>query len=137
MKKGIVALPTILLLGGLVTEIVIAATVGIFLFVTSEFGERLSAQALFAAQAGVQDALIKIVRDKTFTSSLYTINIGNNSVNVAVCKDLPPPTCAGSGKHKITVVGKAQTRNRKLEAITTVDTATGEVRMESYAETEL
>ncbi|MBI4991747.1 MAG: hypothetical protein HZB99_00825 [Candidatus Harrisonbacteria bacterium] len=134
---GVAALPTVLLLGGLIMEIMIAATLSSYLLVSSEFGIRLGSRALFAARSGIQDALIRVVRDKNFTSSSYTLPVGNYSVEVSVCKDLPEPICVGDGKHKITAVGTAENRSRKLEAIVSVDSATGEARLQSLKEVEL
>mgnify|MGYP001619744987 CR=1 FL=1 len=41
-KSGIAALPMILMLGGFIAEIAIAATLGAYLLINSEFGTRLS-----------------------------------------------------------------------------------------------
>lgn len=132
INAGIAALPTILLLGGLIVEIAIAATLSAFLFVNTEFGIRLSNDAFVAAQSGMHDALMKIVRDKNFNSS-FTLVVGNNSVDVAVCKDI----CLGIGKDKITALGKAQARRRQLEASVNVNSLTGEVRLEYLKEVSL
>ena len=133
-QNGVAALPTILILGGLVTEIIIAITASSYVFIESEFGNKLSADAMLAAKAGVADAILKVVRDKTFTSATATLAVGNYSADVSVCRELP---CLAIGKHKIISVGKAQTRRRSLEAILNVDSATGEVRLESLKEVQL
>lgn len=99
----------------------------------SGFGVKMSAEALAAAEAGVQDALIKIVRNKNFTSSGYDLQIGNRSANVVVCKD----SCAGIGKHKITSIGSTVAKRRKIEAVVNVNAITGEVKIESVAEVAL
>ncbi len=132
-KKGVAALPLIIILGGLTAEIVLFVTTTSYVFVNSEFGIRLSADAFLAAKAGVQDAVIKIVRDKTFFSATTTLTVGNASADVSVCKD----ACVANGKHKVLSVGKAQTRRRGLEAILNVDSVTGEVKMESLTEVKI
>ncbi len=131
---GVAALPTILMIGGIAVEIIIAVTATSYLFVQSEFGSKLSLDAYSAANAGVQDAMMKIIRDKTFTQATTTLSVGSYSADVSVCKDLP---CAGSGKHKILSVGKAQSRRRQLEAILNVDPVTGVVRLESLKDVSL
>lgn len=133
-NKGIAALPTILLLGGLAIEIIIALTVTSTVFVESEFGSKLSNDALLAANGGIDDAIMRVVLDKNFTSNLYTVNLGNYSADITACKDAP---CIDNGKHKITSTGNAQTRRRKLEAILDVDSITGEVRLQSLKEVQL
>ena len=133
-KKGIAALPTMLLIGGLVAEIIIGVTATSYVFVQSEFGYRLSSEAFMAAKAGIEDAVMKIVLNKNFTTSPYTLTVGNYSADVAVCND---PPCIAAGKFKITSLGKAQSRRRNLRAVLNVDSATGEVRLESLKEVQL
>lgn len=127
-------MPTILILGGLVAEIIIAITATSYIFIESEFGNKLSADAMLAAKAGAADAILKLVRDKTYTSATTTLAVGNYSADVSVCRELP---CIAIGKHKIISVGKAQTRRRSLEVILNVDSTTGEVRLESLKEVSL
>ena len=133
-QKGVAALVTILMVGGITVEIIIAVIATSYLFAQSEFGSKLSADAYFAASGGVQDAIMRIIRDKSFTQSVTTLSVGGYSADVSVCKDLP---CAELGKHKILSVGKAQSRRRQLEAILNVDSLTGEVRLESLKEVSL
>lgn len=129
---GIVALPVILMLGGLIAEIAIAMAVSVFLLTSSEFGMRLSSDAFFAARAGIQDGILRIVRDKNFTSS-YNLTVGNVTADVTVCNI----SCVGAGKAKVAAVGRAQSRSRKLEAVFAVSSGTGEVRLESLKEVQL
>ena len=63
-NKGIAALPTILLLGGIIVEISIVGAFISYLFSQSSFGIRSSEEALSLAQSGIQDAMIKIIRNK-------------------------------------------------------------------------
>lgn len=133
-QNGVAALPTILMIGGIAVEIIIAVTATSYLFVQSEFGSKLSLDAYAAANAGAQDAIMKIIRNKSFTQATTTLSVGSYSADVSVCKDLP---CTQIGKHKILSVGKAQTRRRQLEVILNVDATTGEVRLESLKELSL
>lgn len=133
-KSGIAALPLILLLGGLIVEVIVTASLSAYLLVNSEYGMRLSAQAFLAANSGINDALLRITRDKNFTSASYELEVGQAIADISVCKDLPPPDCAGSGKRKITAVGSAQSRQRKIEAVAGVDDYSGAVRLESLSE---
>lgn len=132
-RKGVAALPLIIILGGLTAEIVLFVTATSYVFVNSEFGIRLSTDALLAAKAGVQDAVMKVVRNKSFTSATTTLAVHDASVDVSVCMN----ACVGNGKHKVLSVGKAQTRRKGLEAILNVDSATGEVKMESLVEVKI
>ena len=132
-NKATAALPAMLFIGGIIVEIGIAGAFISYYLSQSGFGIKMSAEALAAAEAGVQDALIKIIRNKDFTSSGYDLTVGNRSANVVVCKD----TCAGTGKHKITSIGSALVKRREIEAVVNVNNTTGEVKIESILEAAL
>ncbi len=119
-----------LFIGGIIVEIALAGAFISYYLSQSGFGVKISAEALAAAEAGVQDALIRIIRDKNFSSAGYNLTVGNRSANIIVCKD----SCAGTGKHKITSTGTAMLKRRKIEAVANVDSVTGEVKIESVQE---
>lgn len=135
--RGIAALPLVLMVGGLITAITLALLVANLLATQSEFGLRLSSQAFTAAQSGVQDAFLRIVRDKTFTGSYAITFADGSSAAVTVCKDSIAPVCVGVGKDLITALGQAQTRNRKFQAVVDLDAVTGEAKLESLNEVAL
>lgn len=136
-KNGIAALPLVLMLGGLITAITVSLLMANLLSTQSEFGLRLNSQAFAASQSGIQDAMLRIIRDKTFASS-YTINFADgSSADITVCRDAIAPVCVGLGKDKITSLGKSQGRNRKFQAIVNVDAVTGEMILESITEVAL
>ena len=127
---GIAVLPTILLIGGLVVEIGIAGLFISYFLNSSGFGVKISEEALSAAKSGIDDAIIKIIRNKgSVISSPYTINIGNNSAQISVIKDLP-----SVGKYEITSLGSAGLKRRRLQAIINVDNNSNEVKYESLKE---
>mgnify|MGYP001576961993 CR=1 FL=1 len=123
-----------LLLGGVIIEIAIAVAFLAYYFNTTIFATRLTAEALVAAQAGVDDALIKIVLNKNCPDSNcpspYTLTVSRATADVTICKD----TCAGAGKHEITSIGNSLNKKKKLRAVVQVDSTTGEVRTESINE---
>jgi len=131
-KKAAVTLPVILLVGGLIAEISIAGAFIAYFLNQSGFGIKLSEEALAAARAGIQDATIRIVRDKNFNPSPnpYTLTIGNRSAQVTICKD----TCAGTDKFQVDSLGIAFNKRRQVRAILYVDSITGEVKLESEKE---
>ena len=106
--KAIVALPTILLIGGIIVEIAVAGVFIAYLLSQSGFGAKLSAEALAAAQAGIQEAMMKIVRDKNFSSSGYDIAVGSRAAHIIVCKDSKTVSSvcstANSGKENLTII---------------------------------
>lgn len=141
-NKGMAALPTVLLFGGIIAEISITVVFLAYYFNQSNSGVKLSAEALSAANAGVQDALVKIIRDKNFSSpNPYSLAVGNRSASVIVCKDIKADTttltCTGnlnSGKDEIISTGSAITKKRRIQASINVDPLTGEAKIEYYKE---
>jgi len=131
-KKAAVTLPVILLVGGLIAEISIAGAFIAYFLNQSGFGIKLSEEALAAARAGIQDATIRIVRDKNFNPSPnpYTLIVGSRSSQVTICKD----TCAGTDKFQVDSLGIAFNKRRKIRAVIYVNSLTGEVKLESERE---
>ena len=113
-------------------EIGIAGAFIAYFLNQSGFGIKLSEEALAAARAGIQDATIRIVRDKNFNPSPnpYTLTIGNRSAQVTICKD----TCAGTDKFQVDSLGIAFNKRRKIRAVIYVNSLTGEVKLESERE---
>jgi hypothetical protein len=139
-EKGAVTLPIVLLIGGLIMEMAIAGAFLAYFLGQSGFGIKLSAEAFAAAQSGIEDAKLKIIRDKNFTASPnpYELEVGNRSAEITVCKNLKTVSTdcdtAMSGKYEITSLGSAMTKRRQLRAIFYVDDTTGEAKLESLEE---
>lgn len=138
--RATVTLPVVLLIGGLIMEMAIAGAFLAYFLGQSGFGLKLSAEAFAAAQSGIEDAKLKIVRDKNFTAdpNPYTLTIGSRSTQITVCKNLSTVSSACdtamSGKYEITSLGSALTKRRQLRAIFYVDNTTGEAKLESLNE---
>lgn len=130
-KSGVAVLPTILLIGGLVVEIGIAGLFMSYFLNSSGFGVKISEEALSAAKSGVDDAIIKIIRNKgdAILPYPYILNIGNNSAQVWVLKDSPLV-----GKYEIASLGSAGLKRRKLEAVVNIDNDNREVKVEFIRE---
>lgn len=123
--KGIVALPTILLVGGIITEIGIAGMLISYFLSQSGAGAKLSFEAMAAAESGVNDALIRIARNKNFfTSATTTLSIGSRTAEVSVNSNYAP------GKSRIISIGTAFNKKRRLEAIVNINSVTGEAKVE-------
>jgi len=138
--RGVATLPVVLLVGGLAIEIGIAGAFIAYFLGQSGFGVKLSAEALAAAKAGIQDAKMRIVRNKNFIPSPnpYTLTIGNNSAQITVCKELKTVSTACdtamSGKFEVTSLGIAFPKRRQVRAILYINGTTGEVKVESEKE---
>jgi len=86
---------------------------------------------LAAAKAGQEDAFIKITLNKNFTSTNYSFSVDSQSVNVTITKD---PVGYPAGTAQIISVGKALTRQRKLEGIVLISQNNGKVDLKSLKE---
>jgi len=130
---GQAALPTVLLIGSVITEIAIAGALIAFVLSNAGLNERLSAQALVAAQSGVEDAIAKIAVNEDFSSSGYSFLVDNRQANVTIEKD---PLGYPLGTDRIISSGIALNHQRTLEAIVIVDRTTGKVDLQSTVETQ-
>ncbi len=132
-RAGVAALPTILLVGGITMIISISLTTSVYLYINSIQGANLGLRALAVAKSGAYDGLMKVVRDKSLVGQEYIFSINGQSATVVICGE----ACAGVGKFKITSVGSALTRRKKIEAVASVNPITGLVKLESMMEVAL
>ncbi|MFH1346691.1 MAG: hypothetical protein ABIH10_00380 [Spirochaetota bacterium] len=134
-QKAAVTLSITLLVGGLILELGIALAFVSYYLVQGGFGLKLSEEALTAARSGVQDAMVRIVRDSNFNPSPnpYSLTVGSGSAQITVCKD----TCAGTDKFQVDSLGSVLTKRRQVRAVIAVDNLTGEAKLESEKEISL
>ncbi len=134
-NAGVVAFSTILVLSAIVVEVGIAASVLVYFLNRSNYGIRLTNEAFAAARAGVDDAVIRIVRAKFYPSCAVTYNLavsGSASADVTIQN----VACSNATETQYTVssVGKSLGKRRTLTATLDVDSATREVRVLSVTE---
>lgn len=130
MQKGIAVLPIVLLISVLIFEVAAAGT--FILFISQQTGNTLRRQveALVSAEAGINDAIIRTVRDKNFSSiTPYIITVGSWRVSVKVEKNQPVV-----GRHRVTSTASAFSRGKTLRAILIVNATTGQVTIDSIVE---
>jgi hypothetical protein len=130
-QKGIALLPAVLMIGIIVVELGVALAFVIYLSNLSSYGARLSQEALYAARAGANDAILRTVRDKDFPSgySVYTIAIGRANVEITIDKNVP-----GTNQNTITSVAAVLTRQKTIETIVSINPTSGEVSIISFDE---
>lgn len=144
MNKGIAALPTILLIGGIILEISIALSLIVYFMVQSGYGAKSSSEALITAQSGIDNAVSMIIRNKDIGSGAYatTLMIDNNHrADIVICRDflidtltMQCTTNPNTGQTEIISTGKVSSKNRRLKAFVSVDSTTGEVNTISIQE---
>ncbi len=140
VRRGQATLTFIILVSGIIIEIAIAGSFVTYFLSTSGFGERASARALAAAEAGIRDAQLKVARNKEFwdfsTPYTYTLDVTvggqQDAAEVAVQRTIDVVT--NRYRYAITSEGQAATRRRTLVASMVVDQASGLVQLESLRE---
>ncbi len=136
-NSGFSALPTILLLSGIILEVVVAGlTVG-QLFSQSAMGERLSTEALKAAESGAHDAISRVrdyinCPDPTYCPSLYEFVVNEDLSNRVACVSI----ATVSGGIEIFSRGRASNRYVTIEVQLAVSTTPPSVEVQSFKEVE-
>jgi len=123
-RNGQSALFLAILIGGLI--ILIAATIAflVFTFISSSLGFRAATRAQNVAAAGVDDALIRLIRNKDFASaSPYALLLDGSSAAITVLRT--------QGKATIFSTASVAGYTRGIRAVASVDQATGEVNVVS------
>lgn len=134
--KGQVTLPVIILISGIVIEIAVAGSFIAYFLSNEGLGGRLSARAEVAAFSGVNDALIKITRDKEFKNNScsdpfsYDLLIDKDEANIKVCRE----DNGNAYIYTVTVLGEAANRQKKFIGTVIVDKLTGKVELKSIIE---
>jgi len=133
--RGQIALPFVLLVGGIIAEIVIAGSVVAFFASASSVGEQLALRSLSAAYAGVYDGILKVSGNKETAAAgdvNYTVTSGSDSANVIISRTTDD--ASDSYVFTITATASARTRRRKVVASLTANQVTGVVRIISVTE---
>jgi len=142
MKKniaGAAALPSILLLSGIIAEIILAVIVVAGLFSRSGFGARLSAEATAAAYAGAEDGIYRVIRGDTISPNPYPLDLGNDrTASVTITNILGGCGVAWGCSFLISSEGTAfLISKRKVEVILSVDPLTRQIEVRSFKEIEV
>jgi len=127
-RKGVAALVTVLSLGSLIFIVSLATTVLAFWAIKNIDATQKSLKAYYAAYSGVQDALIKLERNKDFkTIENFELSVNSANVSVSVSNDLDGHATTTS----TAVLGQI---NKKLQTVTDIDTTTGLITPTSTTE---
>ena len=131
MKRGFVVIPTILMLGGLLSVIALTGSLIVYLLSGSNYGLRLSSQSLSLARTGLQDAMIRLIRNSDFISGGYEVIIGNDRAQIKVAV---LASAADFIQKEIVSVGCAVVRFHQLRSVVQIDKITGVLKILSVDE---
>jgi len=116
--KGVAALITVLSLGGLILVIGLSSAIISFWANQNIKSTRDSNKAYYAAYSGIQDALLKLERNKDYTSTGYNLSInGVNDVSVTVSFSANQATINSNS-----TLGQTK---KKLQTIADINSTTG------------
>lgn len=143
-EKGAIALPTIILIGGIILEIALTLSLVSYLLLQSGAGSKFAAEALVIAQAGIDDSIVKIIRNNRLgypSPYQYTLTVDAiRKAEIIVCYGLRitnnncDVTKVNNNKTNVISLGRVFNKNRKIEAIIDVNPNTGEIKVESIEE---
>ncbi len=122
-------LPLVIMIGLIIMELGIAIAFVVYWSNSSSHGARLAQEALFGARAGVDDAILRLVRDKDLESTQYVFTAGSRTqVSVTINNDVI------NHQATITSVGTVLLRQKKYQAIVSINPETAVVSVVSLAE---
>ena len=124
--RGVAALVTILSLGTLIFTVSLATTILAFWGIKNMDVNKKILKSYYAAYSGVQDALIKLERNKDFNSSFNLSINATNDVSVSVSNTGTQAT--------ITCTSALGQINKKLQTITDINSTTGLITPTSTTE---
>lgn len=116
-RKGIAALVTVLSLGTLIFTVSLATTVLAFWGIKNMDVNKKMLKSYYAAYSGVQDALIKLERNKDFSGDFNLSINATNDVSVSVSNTGSQAT--------ITVTSALGQINKKIQTVSDIDSTTG------------
>ncbi len=139
--RGVATLPTVMVMG----VMALAVAVGLTTVALSELlisqGSGQSARALFYAEAGARDALIKIARDKNYTCSTtdcYSVDFSTNGCstgNDCAKVSVSAGTGTTASPKVITSRGTMKSSQRRLQVSVILDAGTTDVTLQHGAVT--
>ncbi|OGZ53574.1 MAG: hypothetical protein A3B25_00530 [Candidatus Ryanbacteria bacterium RIFCSPLOWO2_01_FULL_48_26] len=129
-EDGQTVLPLVLLIGSLIVLIALTLVFLSHTFLISSYGFQISEKAKAVAVSGVYDALIRLARNKDL-SGAYALPLGEYSANVAVTQDSPI-----AGQATITSASTILNRQRKVAAIVSRPSSTGQIILISWQYTQ-
>ena len=139
--RGVATLPTVLVLGVMALAIAVGITA---VSLTESFisqGGAQSSRALFYAESGARDALVKIARNKNYTCSAvdcYTIDFSTNGCSLLNdCAKVSVSAGVGTGGDPkiITSKGIMKSSTRRIQVSVVFDaSANGEIASATWTE---
>ena len=126
-RTGQATFSFIFLVGGIVVVIGITLAVLALSLINISFGFRASERAAAAASSGAEDAILRLMRNKSFASGGYAVPVDAFSATVVVTQDTPL-----FGQTTIDSSATVSNYQRKIRVVTQIHPMTGEVQVISW-----
>lgn len=129
-NKGIAALPTVIVIGVMALAVVVSITSISFNELLISQGQSQSTNALFYAESGARDALLKIAREKNYvcsTTDCYVIDfVTNGCTNSTDCAKVTVSSGLGTTADPkiVTSKGIMKSSSRTLQVSVVLDSGT-------------
>lgn len=127
-RKGQAALSFVFLIGIITLSIGVTVSLLAASFLNSGYGFRSANKAMALATAGVEDALLKLNRNKDFSAvSSYSVPVNGDSASVTVNQNSPL-----MGEARIISTAVSFFQQRKIQVIVSISSSTGQVDVLSW-----
>jgi hypothetical protein len=126
--RGQATLSLVFLVGGIILVMSVTLAVLVISFLNSGYGFQAANRSLAAAQAGIQDAQLKLVRDSSYAGT-YSFTNGSSTTNVTVTQDSPSP-----GQATVVADATFSGYKRKIQAVFFVNATSTEVDLISWTQ---
>lgn len=129
-QKGIATLPTVIVLSMIILAIVVSIASVAFNELLNSQGQAQSSSALFYAEAGARDALLRISRDKNYScvsTDCYTVDfVANGCANSTDCAKIKVSSGVGTNADPkiITSKGIMKVATRTMQVTVVLDNGT-------------
>ncbi|MDP2855962.1 MAG: hypothetical protein Q8N90_02440 [bacterium] len=128
-NNGVTLLPLVIMMGLIIMELGIAIAFVVYWSNSSSYGSRLAQEALFGARAGIDDAVLRLIRNKDMDSTQYVFTAGaRTQVSVTINNDLINYQAA------ITSISTVLLRQKKYQAVVSINPETAVVSVISLTE---
>lgn len=127
-RKGQAALSFVFLIGIITLSIGVTVALLAASFLNSGYGFQSANKAMALASAGAEDALMRLARNKDFSSvSPYSVPVNSDSASVTVNQNSPL-----SGQAKIISTATSFFQQKKIQVIVSINSTTGEISVMSW-----
>ncbi|MGC8880939.1 MAG: hypothetical protein ACP5OX_01590 [Minisyncoccia bacterium] len=128
--SGVASLVTVISLGTLIFIISLATSIISYYFNQNVVSSLNTQKAYYVSYSGIQDALLKLQRNKDYGSSGYNLSVNStNDVSIIVSNS--------EGQATSTATGSYSNFSKKLQNISLVDSTTGLITSTSTTEQNL